>query len=341
MTGVEIQPDQSEAKAYSGKVVSIEDIEAAASRIQGEAVVTPLLRHPALDERAGTQVFIKPECLQRSGSFKFRGAFNCLSQIADPVRPNGVVACSSGNHAQGVAASAQLLGIPATIVMPADAPVIKLERTRAFGAKVVTYDRENEDREAIAARLCAETGATFVHPFNDPAVIAGQGTVGLEMARQAEELGVQFDDVLACTGGGGLSSGIALALAFKSPSTRFHTVEPELFDDYKRSLEAGALLSNAAKSGSICDALLSETPGEIGFSILRQLAAEGVTVSDEEVLNAVAFAFTELKLVVEPGGAAALAAVLSGKLPVKNKTIGLVLTGGNIDPQMLQKALGR
>jgi threonine dehydratase len=341
MTGVEIRPDQNEAKAYSGKVVSIEDIEAAASRIQGEAVVTPLLRHPALDERAGAQVFIKPECLQRSGSFKFRGAFNCLSQIDISVRANGVVACSSGNHAQGVAASAQLLGMPATIVMPADAPVIKLERTRAFGAEVVTYDRENEDREAIAARLCAETGATFVHPFNDPAVIAGQGTVGLEMARQAEELGVQFDDVLACTGGGGLSSGIALALAFKSPSTRFHTVEPELFDDYKRSLEAGALLSNAAKSGSICDALLSETPGEIGFSILRQLAAEGVTVSDDEVLNAVAFAFTELKLVVEPGGAAALAAVLSGKLPVKNKTIGLVLTGGNIDPQMLLKALGR
>ncbi|MES0811025.1 threonine/serine dehydratase [Roseibium sp. SCPC15] len=341
MTGVEIRPDQNEAKAYSGKVVSIEDIEAAASRIQGEAVVTPLLRHPALDERAGAQVFIKPECLQRSGSFKFRGAFNCLSQIDKSVRANGVVACSSGNHAQGVAASAQLLGMPAAIVMPADAPVIKLERTRAFGAEVVTYDRENEDREAIAARLCAETGATFVHPFNDPAVIAGQGTVGLEMARQAQELGVLFDDVLACTGGGGLSSGIALALAFKSPSTRFHTVEPELFDDYKRSLEAGALLSNAAKSGSICDALLSETPGEIGFSILRQLAAEGVTVSDEEVLNAVAFAFTELKLVVEPGGAAALAAVLSGKLPVKNKTIGLVLTGGNIDPQMLLKALGR
>ncbi|MEM9630933.1 MAG: threonine/serine dehydratase [Pseudomonadota bacterium] len=341
MTGVEFRPDQNEAKAYSGKVVSIEDIEAAANRIKGEAVVTPLLRHPALDQRAGAQVFIKPECLQRSGSFKFRGAFNCLSQIADSERSHGVVACSSGNHAQGVAASAQLLGMPATIVMPADAPVIKLERTRAFGAEVVTYDRETEDREAIAAKLCKETGATFVHPFNDPAVIAGQGTVGLEMARQAEEQGAQLDDVLACTGGGGLSSGIALALAFKSPSTSFHTVEPQQFDDYKRSLAAGALLSNAAKSGSICDALLSETPGEIGFSILRQLAAEGLTVSDEEVLDAVAFAFTELKLVVEPGGAAALAAVLSGKLPVKNKTIGLVLTGGNIDPQMLLKALAR
>ncbi|MCV0423997.1 MAG: threonine/serine dehydratase [Roseibium sp.] len=341
MTNVDSRPDQNKTKSYSGKVVSIEDVEAAATRIRGEAVLTPLIRHPVLDERTGAHVFIKPESLQRSGSFKFRGAYNCLKQIPEAERANGVVACSSGNHAQGVAASAQLLGMPATIVMPADAPVIKLERTRGYGARVVTYDRENEDREAIAARLCAETDATFVHPFNDPAVIAGQGTVGLELADQAAQNGVVLDDVLACTGGGGLSSGIALALAFKSPETVFHTVEPALFDDYKRSLEAGALLSNSAKSGSICDALLSETPGEIGFSILRQLAGEGVTVSDEEVLDAVAFAFTELKLVVEPGGAAALAAVLCGKLPLKGKNVGLVLTGGNIDPKMLLKALSR
>ncbi|WP_305983926.1 threonine/serine dehydratase [Roseibium sp. MMSF_3544] len=341
MTDTIAHPNSDALPDYSGKAVTFEDVAQAAGRIKGHAVFTPLLRHPALDERTGSTVLIKPENLQRSGSFKFRGAFNCLNQIPEDDRKNGVVACSSGNHAQGVAASAAILGIPATIVMPEDAPRIKLQRTRDFGAEVVTYDREHEDREAIAARLCADTGATFVHPFNDPAVIAGQGTVGLELATQAEEIGIQLDDVLACTGGGGLSSGIALALAYKSPETRFHTVEPEQFDDYKRSLEAGALLSNAAKSGSVCDALLSETPGEIGFSILRQLAAEGATVSDEEALKAVAFAFRELKLVVEPGGAVALAALLSDKLSLQGKTVGLVLTGGNVDPDMLTRALSR
>ena len=341
MTNAVSQSKSGEMQDYSGKAVTFEDVEKAAERIKNYAVRTPLLRHPALDERVGGKVLVKPESLQRSGSFKFRGAFNCLNLIPEEQRAKGVVACSSGNHAQGVAAGARILGIDATIVMPADAPKIKLERTRAFGATVVTYDRETEDRDKIAARICADNGATFIHPFNDPAVIAGQGTVGLELAIQAEELGVSLDDVLACTGGGGLSSGIALALAFKTPSTKFHTVEPELFDDYKRSLEAGTLLSNTAKSGSICDALLSETPGEIGFSILRQLASNGLTVSDDEVLDAVAFAFRELKLVVEPGGAAALAAVLSGKLPVEGKTVAIVMTGGNIDPDMLSRALSR
>ncbi|WP_299817751.1 threonine/serine dehydratase [uncultured Roseibium sp.] len=338
---MQLQAEQGKTPVSSGNAITFEDIEAAAVRIGGEALATPLLRHPLLDERTGARVFIKAENLQRSGSFKFRGAFNCLNLIPEEARPRGVVACSSGNHAQGVAASAQLLGMPATIVMPADAPAIKLERTRGYGATVVTYDRETEDREAIAAALCAQTGATLVHPYNDPAVIAGQGTVGLEMAAQATALGVELDHVLACTGGGGLSSGIALAMASRSPSTLFHTVEPELFDDYKRSLEAGTRLSNAAKSGSICDALMSVSPGEIGFSILRKLAGEGVSVSDEEVLDAVAFAFRELKLVVEPGGAAALAAVLSGKLPIANAAVGIVLTGGNIDPQMMVKVLSR
>ncbi len=341
MTDLHALSAPAESPDVSRKAVSFEDIEAAAERIRGEALLTPVLRHPLLDERTGATVLIKPENLQRSGSFKFRGAFNCLSQIPVADRPKGVVACSSGNHAQGVAASAQLLGMPATIVMPSDAPVIKLQRTRGYGAKVVTYDRENEDRDAIAARLCAETGATFVHPYDNAAVIAGQGTIGLELARQAKELGLRLDDVLACTGGGGLSSGIALALSHVSPGTVFHTAEPALFDDYKRSLEAGTRLSNAAKSGSICDALLSESPGEIGFSILSRLAGEGVTVTDEEALDAVAFAFNELKLVVEPGGAVSLAAILSGKLPIRGKTVGVVLTGGNIDPQMLVKALSR
>ncbi|GAB4523456.1 MAG: threonine/serine dehydratase [Roseibium sp.] len=341
MTDSKAPPMSSAAPAQADRTVAFEDIAAAAGRIRGEAILTPVLRHPLLDRLTGATVLIKPENLQRSGSFKFRGAFNRLSQIAPEDRSRGVVACSSGNHAQGVAASAELLGMPATIIMPADAPRIKLERTRGYGATVVTYDRASEDREAIAAELCRQSGATFVHPYDDPGVIAGQGTAGLEFADQAAALGLRLDDVLACTGGGGLSAGIALALAERSPETSFHTVEPAGFDDYKRSLEAGRRLSNPAKTGSVCDALLSESPGEIGFSILHALAGEGLTVSDEEALAAVAFAFTELKLVVEPGGAAALAAVLSGKMPMAGKVLGIVLTGGNIDPQMMMTALSR
>ncbi|MEP3046044.1 MAG: threonine/serine dehydratase [Roseibium sp.] len=325
----------------SESLVSFSNVEGAADRIRNVASMTPLLRSTVLDQRTGATVLIKAENLQRSGSFKFRGAYNCLSQIPADKCGNGVVSCSSGNHAQGVAASADLLGIPATIIMPSDAPQIKLERTKGYGAKVVTYDRAKENREAIAEWIGAETNATFVHPYNDPAVIAGQGTVGLEMVAHAKELGCDFDDVFVSTSGGGLSSGIALVLAERSPTTKLHTVEPAGFDDYKRSLEAGARLANPSKSGSICDALLSESPGEIGFSILNQLAGAGVTVTDDEVLHAVAFAFTELKLVVEPGGAAALAAVLFGKFPIEGKTIGLVLTGGNIDPRMLLKAVDR
>ncbi|MFN3132989.1 MULTISPECIES: threonine/serine dehydratase [unclassified Roseibium] len=330
-----------EQPSSSSVAVTFDDVLEAADALEGVAVKTPLLTNPALDERVGGRVLIKPECLQRSGSFKFRGAYNCLRQLDPDVRAKGVVACSSGNHAQGIASSAKIFGMPATIVMPADAPQVKLERTRGYGATVITYDRATEDRDKIAAEICAETGATFVHPYNDPAVIAGQGTVGLEMEAQAKDLGVRLDDVLACTGGGGLSSGIALALANTSAETVFHTVEPQFFDDYKRSLEAGGLLSNPAKSGSICDALLSESPGEIGFSILRQFSGEGYTVTDEQVLDAVAFAFSELKLVVEPGGAAALAALLSGKLDLRERTVGVVLTGGNIDPKMLFKAVSR
>lgn len=341
MVDIQSQSLRQELPDLSGLAVSIEDIEAAARRIEAYAVQTPVLRHPLLDERTCARVLIKPENLQRSGSFKFRGAFNRLNLIPAADRPKGVVACSSGNHAQGIAASAQLLGMPATIVMPEDAPQIKLARTRGYGATVVTYDRETESRDAIAQALCDKSGATFVHPYNDPGVIAGQGTVGLELAAQAAALGPQLDDVIACTGGGGLSSGIALALADKTPETRFHTAEPALFDDYKRSLESDSIQTNAAKSGSVCDALLTEAPGDLSFSILRKLAGEAVTVTDEEALAAVAFAFTELKLVVEPGGAVALAALLTGKLPLRGKTVGVVLTGGNIDPQMLMTALAR
>lgn len=317
------------------------DIEAARRRIVGYAVQTPLLRFPVLDEAAGGTILVKPESLQRTGSFKFRGAFNCLSQIHEADQPRGVVACSSGNHAQGVAESARILGMPATIIMPEDAPAIKLRRTRAFGANVVTYDRASEDRDEIAAEICQRTGAIFVHPFNDPRVIAGQGTVGAEIAEQAKKLDLIPDAVLACTGGGGLSSGIALALESDLPDTAFHTVEPQGFDEYARSLAAGERLSNEKVSGSVCDALMSKTPGDIGFELLMRLADEGLVVSDDEALAAVAFAFNELKLVVEPGGAAALAAVLSGKIVTKGRVLTVVLTGGNVDPAMLQNALQR
>lgn len=319
--------------------VSRADIEAARKRLEAHAVKTPLLRFPVLDEAVGGTVLIKPESLQRTGSFKFRGAFNRISQIPEADRAKGVVACSSGNHAQGVAASAKILGIPATIVMPEDAPAIKLQRTRDYGATIVTYDRSTEDRDAIAGEICRRTGAVLVHPYNDPQVIAGQGTVGAEIAEQAKALNLLPDAVLACTGGGGLSSGIALALESDLPGAVFHTVEPEGFDDYARSLACGKRVANDRLSGSVCDALMSPEPGENGFAILHRLGVQGLAVSDEEVLAAVAFAFTEMKLVVEPGGAAALAAVLSGKISAAGKVLGVVLTGGNIDPSMMQKAL--
>jgi threonine dehydratase len=317
---------------------TFEDVRAAAARIRPEAVRTPLLR---VSLPGGGEIFVKAETLQRTGSFKFRGAFNRLSMIPDDDRAPGVVACSSGNHAQGVAEAARILGMPATIVMPADAPAVKLARTRAMGADVVTYDRRTEDREAIANTIAARTGATFVHPFDDPGVIAGQGTVGLEIAEDCAAHGLIPDAVLVCCSGGGLASGIALALEQLAPATTVHTVEPEGFDDYARSLAAGERVSNERLSGSICDALLSESPGAIGFSIARRRFGPGLVVSDDEALAAVGFAARELKLVVEPGGAVALAAVLAGKLPTAGRTVVAVLSGGNIDDAMMTRALAQ
>lgn len=315
---------------------TIDDIRAAAARIRSEAVRTPLLPVVLPD---GNPVFIKAEVLQRTGSFKFRGAFNRLSMIPAAARKGGVVACSSGNHAQGVAAAARILGMAATIVMPADAPAQKIVRTRALGAAVVLYDRLAEDREAIAAAIAARDDATFVHPYDDAGVIAGQGTTGLEIAEDCAARGLVADAVLVCCSGGGLACGIALALETVSPGTVVHTVEPEGFDDYARSLSAGTRLANDALSGSICDALMASSPGAIGFEIARRRMGPGHVVSDDEALAAMAFAARELKLVVEPGGAVALAALLSGRVPVAGRTVVAVVTGGNVDDAMMARAL--
>lgn len=320
---------------------SFEDVEKAARRLQGYAVRTPVIESPALNQRAGGRVLIKAECLQRTGSFKFRGAWNRISQLDKATAPGGVVAYSSGNHAQGVAAAAQIKGLPALIVMPADTPLIKQQNTKSYGAEVVTYDRPTESREAIAAGFVKERGAVLVPPFDDPHIIAGQGTAGLELAEEAEARGVKLDDVLVCCSGGGLTAGVALAMAAKSPSTKVHTVEPFGFDDYARSLRSGAIERNARASGSICDALMSVAPGDMTFAINRPLLGEGLVVTDAEAAEAVRYAFEVLKLVLEPGGAVALAAVLAGKIATQGRAIGVIASGGNCDAETFARILRR
>jgi threonine dehydratase len=316
------------------------DVLAAAERIRGVAIRTPALSSSVLDAATGARVLVKAESLQRTGSFKIRGAYNRLSQIPLSERGRGVVAASSGNHAQGVAEAARLLGMKATIVMPADTPGVKLAGVRERGAAIKPYDRATEDRDAVTAALLQETGANAAPPFDHPHIIAGQGTVGLELAEQARELGVSLDVVLAPASGGGLIAGIALALAHVSPQTKIYAVEPVGFDDTRRSLAAGVRVRNAAASGSICDALLAPEPGRITFPINRRLLAGGVTVTDAEALAGVAFAFRRMRLVLEPGGATALAAVLLGKLDLRGKTVGVIASGGNVDPAMFAKAIG-
>ncbi|MBA4790163.1 MAG: threonine/serine dehydratase [Rhizobiales bacterium] len=309
------------------------DVAAAAARLKGVAVRTPLISSPVLDEVTGARVFLKPETLQRTGSFKFRGAYNRIIQIPAERRPAGVVACSSGNHAQGVAAAARLLGMPAVIVMPSDAPALKLRRTRELGAEVVEYNRVTEDRDAIANAIAAERGSVFVPPYDDFDVMAGQGTVGLEIAEDLAALGLAPDIVSANVSGGGLISGIALAVKDRFPQARVVAAEPEGFDDHARSFRSGQRERNAAPSGSFCDALLAPTPGILTFQVSSVLVGEGAQASDSEVAKAVGFAFRELKLVVEPGGAVALAALLNGRLDAVGKTVVIVLSGGNVDPE--------
>jgi len=312
-------------------VPTFADIQAAAARIAPFAIRTPLVESAGLNALTGGRVFLKLETLQRTGSFKFRGACNRLAMIPQAACANGVVAFSSGNHAQGVAAAAALFGMPAVIVMPSDAPRAKIEGTRALGGVVVEYDRLHEDREAIAGRICAERGAVLVKPFDDAGVIAGQGTAGLEIAEDAARFGVTLDAVLAPCSGGGLVSGIALALRGAGSHAKVHSVEPENFDGMKRSLEAGKRVQAPGGKLSIADALMAPMPGAIVFELAKDLLAPGLAVSDAELEYAVAFASRDLKLVVEPGGAAALAALLAGKLDARGRVVALVLSGGNAD----------
>jgi threonine dehydratase len=319
-------------------ICSLADVRAAADRLRGRAVRTPLLRNATLEALTGATVLIKPETLQHIGAFKFRGAYNRLSRIAEADRPKGVVAWSSGNHAQGVAMAAKLLGMPATIIMPKDTPAMKLANTRALGAEVRAYDRYSENREAIGAQIAHECGAAIAPPYDDRDIMAGQGTVGLEIAEDAAAQGIVIDDAIVCCGGGGLIAGAATAIKALSPATRVWAAEPATHDDTRRSLEAGRRIANDPDARSICDAIVTPTPGELTFAVNRVRLAGGLAVSDEEALDAVAFARDVLKLVVEPGGAVALAALLSGRIDAKGKTVAIVLSGGNIDPEMLARA---
>jgi threonine dehydratase len=314
---------------------TVADVEAAAARLEGVARRTPLLESETLNRRLGGRVLFKAECLQHTGAFKFRGAYNTLAQI----EAGDVVAYSSGNHALGVAAAAALLGRRATIVMPADAPAIKIEGTRAYGAEVRLYDRWRESREDIGAEIAARTGAALIKPYDDPRIIAGQGTVGLEIAEQARAAGAVPDAALVPCGGGGLIAGCGLALRAALPAIEVLAVEPEGFDDTARSLASGRRETNPQGARSICDALLLPTPGELTFALNREQLAGGLVVSDDDALRAMAAAFRELKLVVEPGGAVGLAALLGGRFALRGRTMAVVLSGGNVDPALYTQAL--
>ena len=308
-------------------------------RLMGYKRVTPLLSSPFLDEIAGKQIFVKPECLQHTGSFKYRGAFSAVSALPDETRAKGVIAFSSGNHAQGVALAARQHGISSVIIMPADAPKTKIDNTRALGAEVFLYDREHEDRDEIGARISRERDLTLIKPFDEPEVIAGQGTCGLEIAEQATELGITDADVLVCCGGGGLTSGIALALEQDAPNMRVRPVEPEGFDDVCRSLVSGQIERNPTTLGSLCDAIVTLSPGELTFPIMQRLCHAGITVTEEHALHAMQLAHDRLKITIEPGGAVALAAALFYGDQTSSDCVIAVASGGNVDRDVFERAL--
>lgn len=319
--------------------MNIDRIIAAERRLFGHARLTPLLKAPLLDATVGRRIFVKAECLQKTGSFKYRGARSAISALEDTIRAKGVLAYSSGNHAQGVALAAMEMGISAVIVMPSDAPVLKIENTKAYGAEVVLYDRANEDREAIGARLAKERGLSLIKPYDNEDVIAGQGTVGLEIAAQAKELGIENAAVLVCCGGGGLTAGISLALADRAPKFRVHPVEPKGFDDVARSLASGEIQKNEALAGSICDAIVTPSPGVLTFPIMKAHCGPGIVVTDDEALSAMAIAFSHFKIILEPGGAVALAAALFHAQGTDD--VIAVASGGNVDRAIFERALSK
>lgn len=317
----------------------IDLITAAAERLEGRTVKTPLLSSPFLDEIAGRRVLVKPECLQHTGSFKYRGAFAAISVLDPSLREKGVIAFSSGNHAQGIALAARQHHCPAVVIMPSDAPQLKIANTRALGAEVVLYDRVNECRETLGETLSQQRGLTLIKPYDEPQVIAGQGTVGLELAAQAKTADVTKADVLVCCGGGGLTSGIALALEATAPGLRARPCEPEGFDDTARSLASGQIQRNAQLAGGLCDAIVTPQPGELTFPIMNRLCGPGIVVSDADALRAMAAAFQRLKLVVEPGGAVALAAALFHPRQTEGTAVIAIVSGGNVDDTIFAKAL--
>ena len=319
--------------------MQIDEIFEADKRIKKKKRTTPLLNSPFLDEIADRQIFIKAECLQHTGSFKFRGAYSAISSMPIEKRKKGVIAYSSGNHAQGVAFAAKIHKIPATIIMPEDAPEIKINNTRDLGAEVILYDRLTENREKIGQRISEERFLSLIPPYDHNDVIAGQGTIGLEIAIQAEQIGIGKADVLVCCGGGGLTSGIALALSTLMPDSVTRPVEPEGFDDVVRSLKTGERQTNKQTSGGLCDAIITPTPGELTFPLMKKYCGEGIVVTDEEVMKAIALAFTRLRIVVEPGGAVALAAALFHPRKCINDSLIAVVSGGNIDPDIFRKAI--
>lgn len=328
-----------DAPVLTADMVSADGVRAAALRLAGNAVRTPLLENAVLNERAGGRILIKAETLQHYGSFKFRGAYNLIAQLSPQERKAGVLAWSSGNHAQGVAYAAKLMGVKAVILMPADAPGIKMRNVRALGAEVVTYDRYTEDREAIGADIVAERGLSLAPPYDHPHTMEGQGTVALEAFEDAAASGLSLDAFIVCCGGGGLTAGCATLLKDVSPRTEVWIAEPEGFDETWASIKDGVRRRADPSRRTICDSLAAPTPGRLTLPIMERLVRGGVTVAEEDVRRAMVFAFETLKLVVEPGGAAALAAVLSGKFSAKGKTVALTLSGGNVDPSLFASIL--
>jgi len=320
---------------------SYELIKSAYTRVAPQARRTPVLSSPFLDEIAGRRVWVKAECLQHTGSFKFRGGWAAISALSDAEKARGVITFSSGNHAQGVALAAARHGVSAIIIMPSDAPAIKIENTRKLGAEVIMYDRASEDRNDVEKKTNPDGARILIRPYDDEHVISGQGSVGIELAEQACELGINSANVLVCSGGGGLASGTALALEQLAPDMLVRTVEPERFDDIKRSLESGQIESNAQTSGSVCDAVLTLCPGDMTFPILQRLCGAGIAVTEEEALRAMVLAFERLRIVVEPGGAIALAAALFHGDQLDKEDVIAIATGGNVDPKVFNTALAK